>query len=123
MVSDIDQLRAHFTALFARFGEPAAELEFSPGQLGPIPGEWTRHAWAAPGRVILYIPRRLLYRHARSTRHRSLIGKLAEAGEAAAPLVRYRLAGLNGVYPAAVRDGIDAYRGLLGTGVLALPAS
>jgi len=54
VVSDIEQLRAHFTALFDRFGAPSAELEFSPGQLGPISGEWTRHAKAVPGRVLLY---------------------------------------------------------------------
>jgi epsilon-lactone hydrolase len=117
-VSDIDRLRAHFAALFARFGEPSPELAFTPGQLGPIPGEWTRHAGAAPGRVILYFHGGG-YIAGSPQSHRTLIGRLAQAAEAAAFAVRYRLAP-DCVYPAAVRDGIDAYRGLIASGV---PAS
>jgi acetyl esterase/lipase len=115
VVSEIDQLRAHFTALFDRFGTPSAELEFTPGQLGPISGEWTRHAKAAPGRVLLYFHGGG-YIAGSPESHRTLIGRLAEAGEAAAFAVRYRLAP-ECIYPAAVRDGIDAYRGLLASGI------
>ncbi len=115
VVSDIEQLRAHFTALFARFGEPPAQAQFIQGQLGPISGEWTRHPKAAPGRVILYFHGGGYIAGSPET-HRALIAKLAEAGEASAFAVRYRLAP-ECVYPAAVRDGIDAYRGLLGTGI------
>jgi acetyl esterase/lipase len=114
-VSDMDQLRAHFTALFARFGEPPPGLDFAPGQLGPIPGEWIHHAKAAPGRVILYFHGGGFVAGSPET-HRALAGRLAEAGEASAFSVRYRLAP-ECVYPAAVRDGIDAYRGLLASGI------
>src|SRR5471032_507129 len=115
VVSEIDALRAHFTALFARFGEPMPDLEFIPGQLGPIPGEWTRHPKAAPGRVLLYFHGGG-YIAGSPEGHRTLIGRLAEAGEASAFAVRYRLAP-ECIYPAAVRDGIDSYRGLLASGV------
>src|SRR5580704_3747162 len=87
-VSEIDQLRAHFTALFARFGEPLPGLEFTPGQLGPIPGEWIRHAKAAPGRVILYFHGGGFVAGSPES-HRPLTGRLAEAGEAALFSVRY----------------------------------
>jgi acetyl esterase/lipase len=113
-VSDLDGLRAHFAALFARFGEPPPGLEFSSSQLGPVGGEWGRHARAAPGRVILYFHGGG-YIAGSPQSHRALIGRLAEAGEASAFAVRYRLAP-ECVYPAAVRDGIDAYRGLLDLG-------
>ena len=113
-ISDIDQLRAHFAALFARFGEPPPGLEFTPGQLGPISGEWTRHARAAPGRAVLYFHGGG-YIAGSPESHRPLIGRLAEAAEAPVFAVRYRLAP-ECVYPAAVRDGIDAYRGLLASG-------
>jgi monoterpene epsilon-lactone hydrolase len=113
-VSEIDQLRSGFTALFERFGAPSAELEFTAGQLGPISGEWTRHAKAAPGRVLLYFHGGG-YIAGSPQSHRTLIGKLAQAGEASAFAVRYRLAP-ECIYPGAVRDGIDAYRGLLASG-------
>lgn len=113
-VSDIEQLRAHFGALFARFGEPPPGLEFIPGQLGPVQGEWVRHAGAAPGRAILYFHGGGFVAGSPES-HRPLCGKLAEAGEAQAFSVAYRLAP-ECVYPAAVRDGIDAYRGLIAAG-------
>ena len=116
-LSDIDRLRLHFTTLFARFGEAPPGMEFSPGQLGPIPGEWVRHARASPGRVILYFHGGGYIAGSPQT-HRPLTGRLAEAAEAAIFAVRYRLAP-ECVYPAAVRDGIDAYRGLIAT----LPSS
>ncbi len=116
-VSDIAQLRAHFAALFARFGEAPADMEFTPGQLGPIPGEWVRSAKAAPGRVVLYFHGGG-YIAGSPESHRPLTARLADAGEASVFAVRYRLAP-ECVYPAAVRDGIDAYRGLLTSGVAA----
>src|SRR5579872_4112004 len=83
VASETEQLRAHFKTLFERFGSPGSALEFTPGQLGPISGEWTRHARAAPGRVILYFHGGG-YIAGSPESHRPLIGRLAEAGEAAA---------------------------------------
>ncbi len=114
-VSDIDQLRAHFTALFARFGQAPAGVEFTPGQLGPISGEWIRPAAAAPGRTILYFHGGGFLAGSPES-HRPLAAKLAEAGEASIFSVRYRLAP-ESIYPAAVRDGIDAWRGLIASGI------
>jgi acetyl esterase/lipase len=114
-ISEIDRLRAQFGALFARFGEPAAGLEFSSGKMGPVGGEWTRPPRAMPGRVILYFHGGG-YIAGSPEGHRSLIGRLAQASEAAAFAPRYRLAP-ECVYPAAVRDGIDAYRALLASGM------
>ena len=115
VVNDLDHLRAHFKALFDRFGPASPELEFTPGQLGPIPGEWTRHPKSVPGRVLLYFHGGG-YIAGSPESHRTLIGRLAEAGEASAFAVRYRLAP-ESIYPAAVRDGIDSYRGLLASGI------
>ena len=114
-VSDLDKLRAHFTALYARFGEPPSGLEFTEGQLGPIPGEWIRRSGAPEGRVILYFHGGGFVAGSPQS-HRALAGKLVEAAEASAFVPNYRLAP-ESVYPAAVRDGIDAYRGLLAQGV------
>ena len=36
----IDELRARYAALFARFGDAPEGLGFTPGKLGAIPGEW-----------------------------------------------------------------------------------
>jgi monoterpene epsilon-lactone hydrolase len=110
-LSDIDRLRLHFTTLFTRFGEPPPGIEFAPGQLGPIPGEWVRPARAPPGRAILYFHGGG-YIAGSPQSHRPLIGRLAAAADTAAFAVRYRLAP-ECIYPAAVRDGIDAYRGLI----------
>ena len=114
-VSEVAELKAHFEALFQRFGAPSAELRFEPGQLGPIPGEWTRSPRAMPGRTLLYFHGGGFLAGSPES-HRALIGRLVEVGEAEAFAVRYRLAP-DCVFPAAVRDGIDAYRGLLASGV------
>jgi len=114
-VSDLADLKAHFESLFQRFAPPPPDLRFEPGQLGPIPGEWTRSSRAAQGRVILYFHGGG-YLAGSPESHRGLIGRLVEVGEADAFAVRYRLAP-ECIFPAAVRDGIDAYRALIGSGI------
>src|SRR5438874_13184609 len=114
MVSEVQDLKAHFDALFHRFGAPPAEARFEAGQLGPIGGEWTRFARSAPGRVILYFHGGGFLAGSPES-HRAVVGRLAEAAEADAFSPRYRLAP-DCVFPAAVRDGIDAYRALLASG-------
>lgn len=112
----LEDVRARYAALFARFGAAPAAMDFTPGQLGPIPGEWV----GAGGR-----DRLMLYFHGGGfvagspETHRPLIGKLAEASGVGAFSVKYRLAP-ECFFPAAVRDGIDAYRALLAQGA---PAS
>jgi acetyl esterase/lipase len=114
-VSDVAELKAHFEALFQRFGAPSSEHRFEPAQIGPIPGEWTRTPRAVPGRTLLYFHGGGFLAGSPET-HRALIGRLAEAGDADAFAPRYRLAP-DCVFPAAVRDGIDSYRGLLASGI------
>ena len=114
--SSIDELRARYAALFARFGAPPAGLAFTPGRLGVIPGEWA--GGESDGRTILYFHGGG-YVAGSPESHRPLIGRLVEASGVAAFSVKYRLAP-ECFFPAAVRDGIDAYRALIAKGA---PAS
>ncbi len=114
-ISEVAELKAQFEAIFQRLGAAPADVRFEPGQLGPIPGEWARASRAMPGRVLLYFHGGG-YIAGSPESHRGLIGKLVEAGEADAFAVQYRLAP-QCVFPAAVRDGIDAYRSLIGSGI------
>jgi acetyl esterase/lipase len=109
----IDELRGRYAALFARFGTPPAGLTFTPGKLGVIPGEWA--GGESDGRTILYFHGGG-YVAGSPESHRPVIGKLVQASGAAAFSVKYRLAP-ECFFPAAVRDGIDAYRALLAKGV------
>jgi acetyl esterase/lipase len=108
----IEEIRARYAALFARFGE-APQVDFSPGQLGPIPGEWV--GAGEPSRTMLYFHGGGFVAGSPQT-HRPLIGRLVEASGMGAFSVKYRLAP-DCFFPAAVRDGVDAYRGLLARGV------
>jgi acetyl esterase/lipase len=111
-LGDVAVLKARIEQLLL-FGSPPAGLRFEPGQLGPIQGEWTRGTGS--GRLLLYFHGGFFLAGSPHT-HRGLIGKLAEAGEADAFAVRYRLAP-DCPFPASVRDGIDAYRALIAGGV------
>jgi epsilon-lactone hydrolase len=112
---DIEELKSRFTQSFARFGAPPAQVQFEAAQLGPVAGEWARPERAQPGRVILYFHGGGFICGSPES-HRPLSAKLAEIGEADAFSVRYRLAP-DYVFPAPVRDGIDAYRALLASGI------
>jgi epsilon-lactone hydrolase len=111
----IEELRAHYAALFARFGDVPAGLDVTPGKLGAIAGEWL--GAGANSRTILYFHGGG-YVAGSPQSHRPLIGRLVEASGVGAFSVGYRLAP-ECFFPAAVRDGIDAYRGLLAKGVSA----
>ena len=82
-VDDIAMLRARMAAPFDRFGETPPDVTATPGQLGPIAGEWIRPAQAVPGRVILYFHGGGFVTGSPQT-HRPLIARLAEAGVRAA---------------------------------------
>jgi monoterpene epsilon-lactone hydrolase len=110
----IEGIRARYDALFARFGAAPA-LDYMPGQLGPIPGEWVRGPNGDPARAVLYFHGGGFVAGSPQS-HRVLSGKLVEASGIDAFAVKYRLAP-ECFFPAAVRDGIDAYRGLLAKGV------
>ena len=108
----IEDLRARYAALFARFGA-APLLDYAQGQLGPIPGEWVGAGDRA--RTMLYFHGGGFVAGSPET-HRPLVGRLVEASGVGAFSVKYRLAP-ECFFPEAVRDGVDAYRGLLNKGV------
>jgi monoterpene epsilon-lactone hydrolase len=111
----IEELRGRYAALFARFGASPAGLEVTPGKLGAIPGEWLAVHGDNSGRVILYFHGGG-YVAGSPESHRPVIGRLVEASGVGAFSVGYRLAP-ECFFPAAVRDGIDAYRALLAKNV------
>jgi monoterpene epsilon-lactone hydrolase len=111
----LEEVRARYGALFARFAPAPEAMDFSPGQLGPIAGEWVGAVGTGPGRTILYFHGGGFVAGSPES-HRPLVGKLVEASGVGAFSVKYRLAP-ECFFPAAVRDGIDAYRALLAKGV------
>jgi monoterpene epsilon-lactone hydrolase len=108
-------VRARYASLFARFGAAHAAMDFTPGQLGPIAGEWVGAVGNGPERTMLYFHGGGFVAGAPET-HRPPVGRLVEASGVGAFSVKYRLAP-ECFFPSAVRDGIDCYRALLGKGM------
>lgn len=109
--TDIAELRRQYAYLSDRFGAPPREASFEPGQIGPLKGEWVRMPNSSPDRVVLYFHGGGYIAGSPQT-HRALIARLAQVGEATVFTLAYRLAP-EFAFPAAVRDGIDAYRHLI----------
>jgi monoterpene epsilon-lactone hydrolase len=112
---DLEEVRGRYAALFSRFAPAPEGMEFTPGQLGPIGGEWVGAPGSVPSRTILYFHGGGFITGSPET-HRPLVSRLVEASGVRAFSLRYRLAP-ECFFPAAVRDGIDAYRALLAKGV------
>jgi acetyl esterase/lipase len=112
-LAGIEGVRARYAQLFQRLGTGPAAMDYTQGQLGPIPGEWV--GAGDRSRTMLYFHGGGFVAGSPET-HRGLVGKLVEASGVGAFSVKYRLAP-ECFFPAAVRDGIDAYRGLLALGV------
>jgi len=115
--TDIAELRRQYTYLSDRFGAAPRDAVFEPVQIGPVKGEWVRVEASSPSRLIIYFHGGG-YVSGSPESHRPLVARLAQAAEARAFSVGYRLAP-EFAFPAAVRDGIDAYRHLLQKGVSA----
>jgi acetyl esterase/lipase len=113
--TDIAELRRQYAYLSDRYGAPPREAVFEPAQVGPLKGEWVRMPNSSPDRLILYFHGGGYIAGSPET-HRALIARLAQAGEATAFSLAYRLAP-EFAFPAAVRDGIDAYRHLISKNV------
>lgn len=111
--NEMEDVRARYADAFQRFGAPPPGINFNPDTLGPIHGEWVGKAGS--DRLMLYFHGGGFVAGSPET-HRPLIGKLVEASGVSAFSVQYRLAP-ECFFPAAVRDGIDAYRALLARGV------
>jgi len=107
--TDIAELRRY--SVSARFGAPPREAIFEPAQIGPLKGEWVRSSNSSSDRLILYFHGGGYIAGSPET-HRALVARLAQASEATAFSLAYRLAP-EFAFPAAVRDGIDAYRHLI----------
>jgi acetyl esterase/lipase len=114
--TDVAELRRQYTYLSDHFGAAPRDAVFEPVQIGPVEGEWVRVEASSPSRLIIYFHGGG-YVSGSPESHRPLVARLAQAAEARAFSVAYRLAPEFG-FPAAVRDGIDAYRHLLQKGVL-----
>ncbi len=111
--TDIAELRGQYSHLFESYGAAPKDVTFEPGQVGPIKGEWARPA-APAKRTILYFHGGGYIAGSPQT-HRPLIGRLCQAADAEVFTPLCRLAP-EFAFPAAVRDGIDAYRHLLAKG-------
>ncbi len=111
----IGTLRARYAALFQRFGAVPGDLSYVPDFLGPVRGEWV--GTPDPAAAILYFHGGGFVAGSPDS-HRPLVGRLVEESGVSAFAVQYRLAP-ESHFPAAVRDGIDAYRALMGRGVAA----
>lgn len=113
--TEIAELRRQYDYLSDRFGAPPRDATFEPAQVGPLKGEWVRVANSSPERLILYFHGGGYIAGSPET-HRALVARLAQASEATAFTLAYRLAP-EFAFPAAVRDGIDAYRHLIGKNI------
>lgn len=116
-VPSLETIRQRYEADTGRFGAVPPGCEFETGLLGPIRGEWTKTGRASSDRLILYFHGGGYVAGSPET-HRALVARLALASEARLFAPAYRLAPEH-VFPAAVRDGLDAYRQLLGRGTQA----
>jgi acetyl esterase/lipase len=113
--TDIAELRREYASLSERFGAAPREVAFEPGHAGPIKGEWVKSSAGAAQRLILYFHGGGYIAGSPQT-HRPLVARLVHVSEAHAFVPSYRLAP-EFAFPAAVRDGIDAYRHLVANGV------
>src|SRR5476651_2084004 len=113
--TEIAEVRRQYSYLSDRFGAPPREAKFEPAQVGPLKGEWVRCPNSSPNRLILYFHGGGYIAGSPQT-HRALVARLAQASEATAFALDYRLAP-EFAFPAAVRDGIDAYRQIIAKSV------
>lgn len=111
----IAELRKRYDAMFESYIAGPREATFEPAQIGLLKGEWVRCPRSSPNRLIIYFHGGGYVAGSPRT-HRALISRLALASESTVFALDYRLAPEFG-FPAAVRDGIDAYRKIIAKGV------
>jgi epsilon-lactone hydrolase len=108
------ETRAELEKIGARLTVPPG-VAFEPVDAGGVPAEWTTAPAADDGRVILYTHGGG-YNYGSVATHRSLAGRLAIAASARVLSIDYRLAPEH-PFPAAVDDGVAAFRWLMRQGV------
>lgn len=111
----IAELRKRYDAMFESYAAGPSSATFEPAQIGLLKGEWVRCPRSSPNRLIIYFHGGGYIAGSPRT-HRALIARLAQASESTVFALEYRLAPEFG-FPAAVRDGIDAYRKIVAKGV------
>ena len=112
---NVEELRRRFAQASDRLGPIPVEASFESAQLGPVKGEWVRVAGASVQRTILYFHGGGFIAGS-PERYRPVIARLCQAGQACAFSLAYRLAP-EFVFPAGLRDAVDAYRTLLQKGI------
>ncbi len=112
--SDIAEMRAGMEAFTTAAPLPEG-VDFEPVDAGGVPAEWTRGAGASDDRVVLYFHGGGYVMGSVAT-HRGLTAGISRAAGARVLSVDYRLAPEH-PYPAAVEDGVAAYRFLREQGV------
>lgn len=112
--SDIAEMRAGMEAFTTAAPLPEG-VDFDPVDAGGVPAEWTRGASASDDRVVLYFHGGGYVMGSVAT-HRGLTAGISRAAGARVLSVDYRLAPEH-PYPAAVEDGVAAYRFLREQGV------
>ena len=109
-------------------GDPAKERAFldkmsgmtsrrPPGKydvVGGVSGEWQQATLGSTDNVILYLHGGAFVLGS-PTSHRDMVGAIADAAQARAFIVDYRLAPET-IFPGAVEDAVAAYKGLLANG-------
>jgi len=109
-------------------GDPAKEREFLDKMsglssrrplgkydvVGGVPGEWQQASLGSADNVILYLHGGA-YVIGSPASHRDMVGAIADAAQARAFIVDYRLAPET-IFPGAVDDAVAAYKGLLENG-------
>ncbi|MEZ0148160.1 MAG: alpha/beta hydrolase [Candidatus Reddybacter sp.] len=109
-------------------GDPAKEREFLDKMsgmtsrrplgkydvVGGVPGEWQQATLGSSDNVILYLHGGAFVIGSPAS-HRDMVGAIADAAQARAFIVDYRLAPET-LFPGAVEDAVAAYKGLLANG-------
>ena len=109
----VEEMRAGMEAMTGAAPLPE-DVRFDPVDAGGVPAEWTRAPGASDDRTVLYFHGGGYVLGSVAT-HRGLTAGISRAAGARVLSVDYRLAPEN-PYPAAVDDGVVAYRFLMSQG-------
>jgi len=109
----VEQTRETLEKIGARMSVPDG-VTIASVDAGGVPAEWTTPDGVETGRVILYMHGGG-YNYGSASSHRALAARIALAAEAQVLSIDYRLAPEH-PFPAAVDDGVAAYRWLLNQG-------
>jgi len=110
----LEKERSGFEA-FAKLFKPLDKLKNTAVDVNGVPGEWVTPLLVTNGRVILYLHGGY-YMIGSIQSHRNLAGNIANAAQARALIIDYRLAPEH-PFPAALDDALIAYLWLLAQGI------